>query len=407
MVAGTGDDQALPETEGTLIDTTSARQWTALLQSLHRQGRAPGVIALTGPYEAGGRAGSDEWRAVLQATAALAESSDTPRTAVVAYVRACRECSRARVPYLPEGFRPTPGAAASLVLLAGGDGTDAAADAHAALRDDRLDPVVRYRRGTREVPWAWSGGTLEAAAALPRSGTYATVGGDAPLWSQLSELTGVTTEPCPDDPAVRGPYTGVLALLPGSGAAHPFGGLVAHEDLHGAVHRAEEAGVPLRVVVGAADATRDGRTAGLLAEAFTHGGAASLLPASEEEMRACAIRGEQPGSAPADGPATVADVMRRIWSALLRRPVGAEENVFAIGADSMMVQRFLHACGEAGWRLDAFEVFSGQTVEQMSALARPVGPDAPATSRDAPSAVEVGADDDERLLIEARLNGGV
>ncbi|WP_167751997.1 AMP-binding protein [Streptomyces sp. H23] len=407
VVAGTGDDQALPAAEDTLIDTTSAREWTALLESLHRQGRAPDVIVLTGPYEGGARAGSDEWRAVLRATAALAESSDTPRTAVVAYVHACPECSGARVPYLPEGFRPAPGAAASLVLLAGRDGADDADDAHAALRDDRLDPVVRYRRGTREVPWAWSAGTPDAAAALPVGGTYATIGGDAPLWSELSELTGVTTEPCPDDPAVQGPYTGILALLPGSGPTYPFGGLVAHEDLHGAVRRAEEAGVPLRVVVGAADATRDGRTAGLLADAFAHGGAASLLPTSEQEMRACAIRGEQPGSAPADGPATVADVMRRIWSGLLRRPVGADENVFGIGADSMMVQRFLRACGEAGWRIDAFDVFSGQTVEQMSALARPVGPDAPVTSRDAPSAVEVGADDDERLLIEARLNSGV
>ncbi|MFF9607553.1 AMP-binding protein [Streptomyces sp. NPDC014684] len=407
VIVGTGDDRALPEAGQAVIDTTSAKEWTTLLESLHQQGRAPDVIALTGPYETKGRAHPGEWRAALHATAALAESSNKPRTAVVAYVRACQECSSAQVPYLPEGFRPDPGAAASLVLLAGGDREDDTADAHAALRGDRLDPVVRYRRGTREVPWAWSTSTPDAEAALPQDGTYATVGGEEPLWSQLSELTGVKTEPCLDDPTERGPYTGVLALLPGSGAAFPFNSLVAHEDLHGAVRLAQEAGAPLQVVVEAAHATRDGQTPVLLAAAFASGREASLLPASDEETHACAIRGDRAGSAPAYGPTTVADVMRRIWSGLLHQPVRADENVFSMGADSMMVQRFLRACGEAGWRIDAFEVFSGQTVEQMSALARPVGPDAPVTSQNAQSAVEVGADDDERLLIEARLNGGV
>ncbi|MFF8618740.1 AMP-binding protein [Streptomyces sp. NPDC015350] len=392
----------------TALDTTSEDAWTALLMSLHAGGRTPAVIALTGTYDtAASGAHGAEWQAVLAATAAVAKALNKPRIPTVAFFRSCAECSRRQVPYLPDGVSITSGAPASLVLLNGDDIQLDAADALAALRGNRLDPVVRYEKGTRSVPWSWNVASSFEDAALTNDVTYATIGGDESLWSEVAALASIKTQPSADRAPTAEQHAGLLALLPEAGATFPFNCLVRHQDLHQAAVRAGDAETPLHVVVEAAGGTRRAQEQRLLAEAFASGPRAAAVPASEEEMRACAIRGGDHGGTAHGTSSSATDVMLRIWSDLLGRLVRAGDNVFSSGADSMAVLRFARACEEAGWNVDTFDVFASQSVEEMAATARSVEQDAPRAPGDDVPHVEVGGDEEERRLIEARLNGEV
>ncbi|MFD5035178.1 AMP-binding protein [Streptomyces sp. NPDC058405] len=402
-------DSASPGTPGqTVIDTASEEAWTALLMSLHEDGRAPDVIALTGTYEtAGAPARTGEWQAVRAATVAVAEALNESRIPTVAFFRSCDECSRRQVPYLPEGVSLTSGTPSSFVLLDGGDLQSDAADALAALRSSRLDPVVRYERGARSVPWSWSVAVPSEDAPLTNSGSYATIGGDESFWSEVQGSAGVKTQPYSVNSSAPEQHAGVLALLPEVGSGFPFNGLVSHQDLHLAVGMTGDAETPLHVVVEAAGGVRRAQEQSLLAGAFASGRNAAAVPASEQEMQACVIRGGDRGGTAHDTSSAATDVMLRIWSDLLRQPVRASDNVFNCGADSMRVLRFTRVCEEAGWHVDALDVFAGQTVEEMAAMARAVGPGVPGSSIDDLPDVEIGGDEEERRLIEARLNRGV
>ena len=73
-------------------------------------------------------------------------------------------------------------------------------------------------------------------------------------------------------------------------------------------------------------------------------------------------------------PTTPAErALAEIWSRVLGVPtVGAGDNFFALGGDSILTIQVVSLATKAGWRLAAKDLFVAETLAQLAALARPV-----------------------------------
>jgi acyl transferase domain-containing protein len=84
------------------------------------------------------------------------------------------------------------------------------------------------------------------------------------------------------------------------------------------------------------------------------------------------VAAEDPGAAVND----VERVIAAIWSEVLGvARVGAQDNFFDLGGDSVMSLQFVAQAKKAGLKLTSQQVFEHQTVEALAAVAQPVGKD--------------------------------
>ena len=64
--------------------------------------------------------------------------------------------------------------------------------------------------------------------------------------------------------------------------------------------------------------------------------------------------------------------LAEIWSLVLGVPkVGAGDNFFALGGDSILTIQVVSLAAKAGWRLAAKDLFFAETLAQLAALALP------------------------------------
>lgn len=114
------------------------------------------------------------------------------------------------------------------------------------------------------------------------------------------------------------------------------------------------------------------------------------LPAPDYAARAARSRSPR-------GPRETA--LADVFAAVLGLPaVGAEDNFFTLGGDSIVAVRAVSAAASAGWDLTPLEIFDHPTVEALAAVARPRGtarPADPAPAADDDSGTTAGIDDDE------------